>query len=273
MCKQIVQERLSEKKMKNFNILIFIAITLFHFNLFSLEKEDIIVCTSANYNPIIYQTHDGKIVGLEAELLEEFASINHHKISYMVIKFDGLIPALLTKKCDIIATAMMMTEVRKKIVDFSLPIYQGKSYFIFKKNSKIIVKPNLDYFDTKLSNIGILQASAQDDYIKKNTHLFHFAKILYYESEADIIAAFSAKKISVSINGSQFYHLVQKKFPNVFDGVIFKDRDGKELTLPVGMPFRKDKFLLTKKFNAYMKELYRSGRLDFLLKKYEVQID
>lgn len=259
--------------MKFIRILIFIAITLFHINLFSLEKEEVIVCTSANYNPIIYQTHDGKIVGLEAELLEEFASMNHYNISYMVMKFDGLIPALLTKKCDIIASAMMMTESRKKIVDFSFPIYQGKSYFIFKKNSKINSEPNLDDFDTKTSSIGILQASAQDDYIKKNTHLFHFAKILYYENEADIISAFLSKKISSSINGSQFYHLIQKKFPNVFDGVLFKNRDRKELTLPVGMPFRKDKFILTKKFNAYMQELYRSGRLDFLLKKYEIQID
>lgn len=82
------------------------------------------------------KTH--KISGIDAEMLlamlEKLGIPNH---TVQQIDFDGLIPALLAGRMDMIADAMYITEKRKKVIDFSDGWYQyGEALLVKKGNPK-----------------------------------------------------------------------------------------------------------------------------------------
>lgn len=78
---------------------------------------------------------DNRLVGFNIELLERFAAFSGRKITFLDMQFGSLIPALASKKIDMIGAVMWITGERKKQIDFSDPYYaQGANFFALKKN-------------------------------------------------------------------------------------------------------------------------------------------
>ncbi|HWQ25343.1 MAG TPA: transporter substrate-binding domain-containing protein [Chlorobaculum sp.] len=78
---------------------------------------------------------DNHLVGFNIELLERFAAFSGRRITYLDMQFGSLIPALASKKIDMIGAVMWITEERSKQIDFSDPYYvQGANFFALRKN-------------------------------------------------------------------------------------------------------------------------------------------
>ncbi|NTW51186.1 MAG: transporter substrate-binding domain-containing protein [Chlorobiaceae bacterium] len=78
---------------------------------------------------------DNRLVGFNIELLERFAAFSGRKLTYLDIQFGSLIPALASRKIDMIGAVMWITEERRKQIDFSDPYYvQGANFFVLRKN-------------------------------------------------------------------------------------------------------------------------------------------
>jgi polar amino acid transport system substrate-binding protein len=78
---------------------------------------------------------DNRLVGFNIELLERFAAFSGRKLTYLDMQFGSLIPALASKKIDMIGAVMWITDERRKQIDFSDPYYvQGANFFTLKKN-------------------------------------------------------------------------------------------------------------------------------------------
>jgi polar amino acid transport system substrate-binding protein len=78
---------------------------------------------------------DNRLVGFNIELMERFAVFSGRRLTYLDMQFGSLIPALASKKIDMIGAVMWITEERKKQIDFSDPYYvQGANFFALKKN-------------------------------------------------------------------------------------------------------------------------------------------
>lgn len=78
---------------------------------------------------------DNKMIGLDVELVERFAAYLGKEPKIVDMEFGSLIIAAATKKIDMIASTLMVTEERKKQVDFSEPYMRlGASVFALKKN-------------------------------------------------------------------------------------------------------------------------------------------
>ena len=82
------------------------------------------------------KTH--QIVGIDAEMLlamlEKLGIPNH---TVQQIDFEGLIPALLAGRMDMIADAMYITDKRKKVIDFSDGWYQYGEAMLVKKGNPL----------------------------------------------------------------------------------------------------------------------------------------
>ena len=78
---------------------------------------------------------DGRVIGFDNELAERFAANLGKKITYADMEFGSLITAVATNKVDMVVSTIMITEERKKQIDFSDPYYElGTSVFALKKN-------------------------------------------------------------------------------------------------------------------------------------------
>ena len=88
-----------------------------------LDKRVIIVGTEGTYPPFEYYDENNVLTGFDVEMMYLIGEKMGREIEFVDMAFDGLIPALLTNKIDLIAAAMNATAERSRVVDFS-DVYQ-----------------------------------------------------------------------------------------------------------------------------------------------------
>ncbi|MEI6856890.1 transporter substrate-binding domain-containing protein [Psychrilyobacter sp.] len=78
-----------------------------------------------------------KIVGLDADIMEELTKRMGVEYQWSNMTFDGLIPALQMNKIDIVIAGMSITPQRAKAVNFSVPYLSSEVVFVGSKNNPI----------------------------------------------------------------------------------------------------------------------------------------
>lgn len=68
---------------------------------------------------------DNKIVGYDIDVIQYICKELGYKLEVIEMSFDGIIPALISKKVDMAGCSIIVTEERKKSVLFSEPDYTG----------------------------------------------------------------------------------------------------------------------------------------------------
>jgi polar amino acid transport system substrate-binding protein len=97
----------------------------------------IVYCTDATYPP--EESYRGtKIVGSDIDIASEVAKLMGVKAEFKNTTFDGIIAALLAKKCDSVISGMNDTPKRRKAVDFVDYLKVGQSLLVKKGNPKHI---------------------------------------------------------------------------------------------------------------------------------------
>lgn len=97
--------------------------------------EKLYVGTNAEYVPYEY-LENGKLVGFDVELMELIGEKAGYEIVWKDMSFDGLLPALQTKKVDAVIAGMAASDERKKAVDFSNPYLYFESEHLVITNVK-----------------------------------------------------------------------------------------------------------------------------------------
>jgi polar amino acid transport system substrate-binding protein len=93
----------------------------------------IVYCTDATYPPEEY-FKGSKIIGSDIDIGSAIAKLMGVKAQFKNTGFDGIIAALLSKKCDAIISGMNDTPERRKQVDFVDYLNVGQSLMVRKGN-------------------------------------------------------------------------------------------------------------------------------------------
>lgn len=134
----------------------------------------LVLGTAADYPP--YEFHkeiDGQdqIVGFDIEIAKAIAAELGVELEIVDMKFEGLLPALVTNDIDFIVAGMVATEERKESVDFSIPYYQAQQRFIVKAVDADTLKTPGDFAGKKIG--------AQKSTIQENIALEKFSSAEY----------------------------------------------------------------------------------------------
>ena len=213
------------------------------------------------YPPFASKTASGKWEGFEVDLIH--AICEHLKPSKCEIKetaWDGIIPALTSKKIDVIFASMSITDERKKTIDFSIPYYTTPAAIAARKDSKIDTTKD----SVKGKTIGVQTATIHENYAKK--YFGDVATIKIYNTQDEANADLAAGRIDAAIADSAAMEPFIAENKNL-ELKGFYPKDDPIFGDGVGAGIRKgDK--LKQRIDDAIRAIYKDGTYATLEKKY-----
>ncbi len=99
-----------------------------------LDRGTLRVGMEPGYMPFEMTNKKGEIVGFDVDMAKQMAKAMGVKLELVSTAWDGIIPALITKKFDILMSGMTLTQGRNLKISFAKPyIVIGQSILIDKK--------------------------------------------------------------------------------------------------------------------------------------------
>lgn len=83
----------------------------------------------SHFEPICYKSDD-KIIGMDPEIVLNIAEKLGYKIEFVEDDFENLLASVVSGKTDMAASAITITEARRKYVDFTQGYFEESSVFI-----------------------------------------------------------------------------------------------------------------------------------------------
>ncbi|GAB4385251.1 transporter substrate-binding domain-containing protein [Albidovulum sp.] len=93
------------------------------------------------YPPFSYPDASGKWAGWEIEIIDAVCAAAELQCEIVPTAWDGIIPALVSGRIDVIMSSMSITEDRLKTIDFSDPYYNTPSVIVARRDEAIAPTP------------------------------------------------------------------------------------------------------------------------------------
>lgn len=219
-----------------------------------VQTKKLYIGTNAEYKPYEY-IENGEITGFDIEFMEELAKNLGYEIEWKNLSFDGLLPALQTKKIDMVIAGMTPTEERKKAIDFT-DIYYSSAQAILVNEDTTGIK-TLDNLKGKA--VGVQLGTIQETMANE----IEGAEIKRYNSFTGAILELNNKKIDAVIVGevvANNYLENNKKLK--LAGLLDDRQDGSAIALSKGQE------QLISDLNEEIKKMKKSGKYQELVNKY-----
>jgi polar amino acid transport system substrate-binding protein/arginine/ornithine transport system substrate-binding protein len=98
-------------------------------------------CVEGAYPPFSETAADGSIVGFDIDIGMALCEAMGETCDLRKVDWDGIIPALLEKKCDAIMASMSATDERKQVIDFSAKYYREPNRFVAPEGTELADTP------------------------------------------------------------------------------------------------------------------------------------
>jgi polar amino acid transport system substrate-binding protein len=158
------------------------------------------------YQPFEMKNKNGEIVGFDVDLAQMMADELGVNLEIVPTNWDGIIPALIDGKFDLIISAMAVSTERNKAVNFSTPYYlSGKCILI---NSRDMFRIN-DYRDLNDTDTVVVTTFSDDMVLNR---YFPEADIIRFKTDEEAVRevierradAFIADKARIAIFAAKY---------------------------------------------------------------------
>ncbi len=250
------------KKIKLFNIILAVTIAftiilgqgVTHYA--TAQQKKLTMVTSADYPPYEFRdTATGKdeIIGFDIDIAKNIAQELGYQLEIKDTDFNGIIPALQSRRADFAMAGMTPTAERRKNVDFSDIYYEAKNTIVAPKGSNL-TKPE----DLAGKNVGVQLGSTQEEAAKK----FKGVKLKSLNRTAEIIQEVKAGRIDAAIIEDTIAKGFIGSNPDLeFNTIPNVGEAGSAIAFPKGSELVDD-------FNAVLAQMKQSGEIENLVKKW-----
>ncbi len=141
-----------------------------------LKRGELRVGLEAGYMPFEMRSKNGQIIGFDVDIAKAMAKAMGVKLKLVNTAWDGIIPALLTNKFDIIMSGMTITQQRNLKINFANPYVVVGQAILLSKKLEGKVKSYKDLNSPKytiVTKLGVTGEFATKKYIPK-AHLQTF---------------------------------------------------------------------------------------------------
>lgn len=211
--------------------------------------------------------HNGPtLVGSDVDIGRRVASLLGVKAQYNYLGFDGLIPALITHKCDAVIDEVNDTPARAKQVNFIDYLDVGQAMIVNKKHPFWV--RSLE----GLSGKTVSSQSGTTEYQELQAVNKKLAKagkkqisIKLFPAGSDGEEALRLDKVDAVFDEAPVIAYYIKRFPT-----IFTFGSPQFFSEPVGIAVPKDRTALTAAIRSAVKLSYSNGSMCSILKKWEM---
>ncbi len=212
------------------------------------------------YMPFELTSKKGEIIGFDVDMAKRIAKAMGVKLDIVSTAWDGIIPALMTKKYDMIMSGMTLTQERNMTINFAHPyVIIGQTVLLNKKFSGEVSSYkdlNSDKY-TVGSKLGTTGEQATKRLIPK-------AKYISYETEQEGVLEVVNGKIDAFI-----YDLP-------FNSIAFSERGADKLvhldkpftSEPIAWAVRKGDHDFLNWLNNFLNQIKIDGTYDKIYKKW-----
>ncbi|WP_050665133.1 transporter substrate-binding domain-containing protein, partial [Aeromonas schubertii] len=128
------------------------------------EWKEVRIGVEGAYPPFSWTEPSGEVKGFDIDIANALCEEMKVKCTLVKQDWDGIIPALLSRKFDAIIATMDITEERKKKVDFTQKYQHIPARFAAKKGSEL----TLDKAFMSGKTVAVQRATSMDTYITDN---------------------------------------------------------------------------------------------------------
>ncbi len=147
------------------------------------------------YMPFELTNQKGEIIGFDVDMAKRIAKAMGVKLELVSTAWDGIIPALLTKKFDMIMSGMTLTQERNMSINFATPyILIGQSVLLNKKFENDVTTYS-DLNDPKYTIASKLGTTGE----QATKRMIPNAKYISYETEQEGVLELLNGKIDAFI--------------------------------------------------------------------------
>ena len=213
------------------------------------------VGTNAEFKPFEY-LEAGKIVGFDIDLINEIGALIGKEINMNNISFDGLLPALQTKKIDLVVAGMTATEERRKSVAFTDTYYLSEQKIMLNEGNTDIKS----FDDFKGKTVGVVLGYTGDIAVSK----LEGVNVVRYNGTGDAIIALKASKVDALVLDGE----PAKEYAAKNKGLVVVDTDVEKEEYAIAI--RKEDTQLLADVNKALHTLKANGTYQKLLEKYNL---
>ena len=225
----------------------------------SVEKAGKLVVGITDYEPMDYKDANGKWIGFDAELAEQFAATLGVECVFVEIDWKNKVAEINAKEIDLIWNGMTASDELGEQIDFSTAYAKNAQVVVVKKGSSV-TKDSLKDLSIAVEN-GSAGASVADEVIKPKT----VNKVKNQLAALEEVAAGTSDAAVIDLTMAQS-KLGKGTFANleVVEGAQYSDE-----VFAVGLRKGSD---LKEKLDAFLAAKYEDGTMAALSAKYDSAI-
>ncbi|MDR1020642.1 MAG: transporter substrate-binding domain-containing protein [Synergistaceae bacterium] len=222
-----------------------------------------IVGIDGDYPPYSFVGADGKPTGFDVESVQWIAGEMGFEVEIRPTAWDGIIPALLAKKIDMVYSGMTANEERRKVVDFSDIYWEIDQAVAVKQDSAVTMDDFLAGKATVGTQRGCTAADwIEDELVKKN--ILASDKFRLYDSFPAAAMDLEIGRVEAAMMDDMIVLGAIKGKPLKIIGTI---KTGEEYAVAI----RKEDKELKDKINEGIRRLMASPKWEELKAKYDMQ--
>ena len=171
---------------------------------FGASSLPLVMATNAEFPPFEYR-ENGKLVGLDVEIMEAVAAKLGRPLKILDMKFEEVLPAVTGGRVDVGASGLTVTPERRELVDFT------RSYV--NASLALMVRMGADLkglTDLKGRTVGVQIGTEGDTHCSERAKRFGFT-VVRFPSTEDLVKALLEKKADAVALECEVAHALRSK--------------------------------------------------------------
>lgn len=234
------------------------------------SAESLRVGMECTYAPFNFRNASGELDGYDVDVAKGVAAIIGADLEYVCQKWDGMIPALLANKFDLVIASMSITNKRLEKMDFSAPYRVSVGRLVGRKDLGVELfdssdKPVADNFDGL--RVGLERASTYASWFEAK---LPGANVIFYDSSESLYLDLQNGRTDMIMTNPMKAYL---KFLSKEDGAGFEFvsppiDEVEYFGIGVGIGLRKGNDELLARLDKAVEQLSTDGSLEKYAHKY-----